>query len=47
MNAVQQISRITMICSEPDRLADFYKAAFGFVQTADVIITDFGLRSNS
>ena len=40
MNAVQQISRITMICSEPDRLADFYKAAFGFVQTADVIITD-------
>jgi catechol 2,3-dioxygenase-like lactoylglutathione lyase family enzyme len=29
-----------MICSEPDRLADFYKAAFGFVQTADLTITE-------
>ena len=40
MNAVQRLSRIKMICSEPDHLADFYKAAFGFVQTADVTITD-------
>jgi catechol 2,3-dioxygenase-like lactoylglutathione lyase family enzyme len=37
---VQRLSRITMICSEPDRLADFYKAAFGFVQTADLTITE-------
>jgi catechol 2,3-dioxygenase-like lactoylglutathione lyase family enzyme len=29
-----------MICSEPDRLADFYKAAFGFVRTGDVTITE-------
>lgn len=29
-----------MICSEPYRLADFYKAAFGFVQTGDVTIAE-------
>jgi catechol 2,3-dioxygenase-like lactoylglutathione lyase family enzyme len=40
VNAVQRLSRIKMICSEPDHLADFYKAAFGFVQTADVTITE-------
>jgi catechol 2,3-dioxygenase-like lactoylglutathione lyase family enzyme len=40
VNAVQRLSRITMICSEPNHLADFYKAAFGFVQTADVTITE-------
>jgi catechol 2,3-dioxygenase-like lactoylglutathione lyase family enzyme len=40
VNAVQRLSRITMICSEPDRLADFYKAAFGFVRTGDVTITE-------
>jgi catechol 2,3-dioxygenase-like lactoylglutathione lyase family enzyme len=40
VNAVQRLSRITMICSEPDFLADFYKAAFGFVEVADVTITE-------
>jgi catechol 2,3-dioxygenase-like lactoylglutathione lyase family enzyme len=40
VNAVQRLSRITMICREPGHLADFYKAAFGFVQTADVTITE-------
>jgi len=40
VNAVQRLSRIAMICSEPDRLADFYKTAFGFVQIGDVTITE-------
>ena len=29
-----------MICSEPERLADFYEAAFGFVRTDDATITE-------
>jgi catechol 2,3-dioxygenase-like lactoylglutathione lyase family enzyme len=40
MNSVQRLSRITMICSEPDRLAIFYEAAFGFVRTDDRSITE-------
>ena len=37
---MQQLSRITMICGEPDRLADFYEAAFGFVRTGDASTTE-------
>ena len=40
MNAVQRLSRITMICSEPGRLAKFYEAAFGFVQIDETSITE-------
>ena len=40
MNAVERLSRITMICREPNHLADFYKGAFGFVKTTDVTITE-------
>jgi len=31
--AVSRLSRIEMICNAPDRLAEFYQAAFGFVRT--------------
>jgi catechol 2,3-dioxygenase-like lactoylglutathione lyase family enzyme len=37
---VQRLSRITMICREPDRLADFYEAAFGFTPTGEVSINE-------
>jgi catechol 2,3-dioxygenase-like lactoylglutathione lyase family enzyme len=40
VNAVQRLSRITMICNAPDRLADFYEAAFGFVRTDDATIAE-------
>lgn len=40
MNAVQRLSRIILICSEPERLADFYEAAFGFVRTDEASITE-------
>ena len=40
MNSVQRLSRITMICTKPDHLADFYEAAFGFVRIGDVTITE-------
>jgi catechol 2,3-dioxygenase-like lactoylglutathione lyase family enzyme len=40
VNAVQRLSRITMICSKPDNLANFYEAAFGFVCTDDATITE-------
>jgi catechol 2,3-dioxygenase-like lactoylglutathione lyase family enzyme len=33
---MQKLSRITLICSAPDRLADFYESAFGFVRTGEV-----------
>ena len=40
MNLVQKLSRITLICSEPERLAVFYESAFGFARTGDVSITE-------
>jgi catechol 2,3-dioxygenase-like lactoylglutathione lyase family enzyme len=40
VNAVQRLSRITMVCSEPDRLADFYNAALGFERTGESSITE-------
>lgn len=40
MNAVQRLSRITLICSDPDRLADFYQAAFGFERAGETSITE-------
>jgi catechol 2,3-dioxygenase-like lactoylglutathione lyase family enzyme len=40
VTAVQRVSRITMICSDPDRLADFYEAAFGFERTGATSITE-------
>ena len=40
MNAVQRLSRIILTCSEPDRLADFYEAAFGFVRTDGTAIAE-------
>ena len=33
MTAVHRLSRIEMICNAPDRLAEFYQSAFGFVRT--------------
>jgi catechol 2,3-dioxygenase-like lactoylglutathione lyase family enzyme len=42
VNTVHRLSCITMICSEPDRLADFYEAAFGFVRTGEASITEPG-----
>jgi catechol 2,3-dioxygenase-like lactoylglutathione lyase family enzyme len=40
VNAVQRLSRITMVCSEPDRLADFYEAALGFERTGEASIIE-------
>jgi catechol 2,3-dioxygenase-like lactoylglutathione lyase family enzyme len=40
VNAVQRLSRIILTCSEPDRLADFYEAAFGFVRTDGTAIAE-------
>ena len=40
MNAVQRLSRITLICGDPDRLADFYQAAFGFERTGETSINE-------
>jgi catechol 2,3-dioxygenase-like lactoylglutathione lyase family enzyme len=40
VTAVQRLSRITMICSDPDRLADFYEAAFGFERTGATSIAE-------
>ena len=40
MNLVQKLSRITLICSAPDRLADFYERAFGFVRTGETSIAE-------
>ena len=37
---MQRLSRVTLICTLPDCLAAFYAAAFGFVQTNDVTITE-------
>ena len=40
MNAVEQLSRIVLVCRDPDRLAGFYEAAFGFERTGAVSITE-------
>ena len=40
VSSVQRLSRITMICGDPDRLADFYEAAFGFVRTGEASTTE-------
>jgi catechol 2,3-dioxygenase-like lactoylglutathione lyase family enzyme len=40
VSSVQRLSRITMVCGELDPSADFYKAAFGFVQTDEASITE-------
>lgn len=40
MNLVQRLSRITLICSEPERLAVFYESAFGFARTGEASITE-------
>jgi catechol 2,3-dioxygenase-like lactoylglutathione lyase family enzyme len=37
---VQRLSRITMVCGEPDRSAHFYEAALGFVQTGEASIAE-------
>jgi catechol 2,3-dioxygenase-like lactoylglutathione lyase family enzyme len=39
VNAVQRLSRITLNCADPHRLADFYQAAFGFERTGERSIT--------
>ena len=39
MNLVQKLSRITLICSAPDRLADFYEH-LGFVRTGETSIAE-------
>ncbi|MGB6444776.1 MAG: VOC family protein [Xanthobacteraceae bacterium] len=40
MNVVQKLSRITLICSGPERLAVFYESAFGFARTGEVSIIE-------
>jgi catechol 2,3-dioxygenase-like lactoylglutathione lyase family enzyme len=40
VSSVRRLSRITLICGEPDRLADFYEAAFGFGRTSKASITE-------
>jgi catechol 2,3-dioxygenase-like lactoylglutathione lyase family enzyme len=40
VSSLQRLSRITMICGDPDRLADFYEAAFGFVRTGEASSTE-------
>ena len=40
MNLVSKLSRIALICSEPDRLADFYESSFGFTRTCEVSIAE-------
>jgi catechol 2,3-dioxygenase-like lactoylglutathione lyase family enzyme len=40
VSSVQRLSRITMICGDPDRLANFYEAAFGFVRTGEASTTE-------
>lgn len=40
MSSMQRLSRITMICGDPDRLTDFYEAAFGFVRTGEASTTE-------
>jgi catechol 2,3-dioxygenase-like lactoylglutathione lyase family enzyme len=36
---VQQLSRIELVCRDPKKLADFYQAAFGFVETGEFSFT--------
>jgi catechol 2,3-dioxygenase-like lactoylglutathione lyase family enzyme len=45
MNAVQRLSRITLVCSDPERLADFYKAALGFERTGEASITELAFAT--
>ena len=33
MSTVQRLSRISLICREPERLGCFYERAFGFVRS--------------
>jgi catechol 2,3-dioxygenase-like lactoylglutathione lyase family enzyme len=40
VTAVQRLSRIIIVCSEPDRLADFYEAALGFKRTGESAISE-------
>jgi catechol 2,3-dioxygenase-like lactoylglutathione lyase family enzyme len=40
VNAVQRLSRITMICSDPGGLAAFYEGALGFERTGAMSITE-------
>lgn len=40
MNLVCALSRIALICSEADRLADFYEFAFGCTRTSEVSIAE-------
>lgn len=40
MNAVQSLSRVRLIAAEPERLADFYQAAFGCVVVNQATLTE-------
>ena len=40
MSSAQRLSRIIMICREPDRLAGFYEAAFGFTPIGAISIRE-------
>jgi catechol 2,3-dioxygenase-like lactoylglutathione lyase family enzyme len=40
VNLVRKLSRITLICREPDRLADFYESAFDFTRTGEASTAD-------
>jgi catechol 2,3-dioxygenase-like lactoylglutathione lyase family enzyme len=40
VNLVQKLSRITLICSEPEWLAGFYESAFGFARTGAISMTE-------
>ncbi|MGO8955421.1 MAG: VOC family protein [Rhodomicrobium sp.] len=41
MSGVQHLSRIRLICREPERLAAFYQRAFGFVQNGGAALAPF------
>jgi catechol 2,3-dioxygenase-like lactoylglutathione lyase family enzyme len=40
VNSVRRLSRITLICGDPDRSANFYEAALGFVRTGEASTTE-------
>jgi catechol 2,3-dioxygenase-like lactoylglutathione lyase family enzyme len=40
VNFIQKLSRIEIICSEPDRLSDFYESSFGFTRTSEATIAE-------
>jgi len=40
VSLVRKLSRITLICREPDRLANFYESTFDFARSGEALIAD-------